>query len=286
MSSDLFDVGGRTAVVTGASSGLGVTYAKALAGAGANVVVAARRTDRLEAVVKEIEAQGGTAVAVTCDVADAGQVESLVATAWDRFGRVDIMVNNAGVALDAGPVAEKVPDQAFEHVIQVNLLGTWYGCRSVGTRMLADGRGGSIINVASVGSLGGKPGYPAGYAASKAAVVSLTKSLAVNWADRRVRVNALAPGWFPSEMADGFLAAPVYRDHVLDQQPTGRIGDPQELVGALLFLASDASSYVTGHTLLVDGGMGASYGASRYSDDLHAFHAAAAGELGERVMPG
>jgi NAD(P)-dependent dehydrogenase (short-subunit alcohol dehydrogenase family) len=285
MSSELFDVRGRTAIVTGASSGLGVTYAKALAGAGANVVVAARRTDRLESVVKEIEAAGGTALAVTCDVAEAEQVENLVATAWDRFGRVDIMVNNAGVALDAGPVMEKIPDEAFEYVIQVNLLGTWYGCKSVGSRMLADGKGGSIINVSSWLQRG-RPGYPAGYAASKAAVVSLTRSLAVNWADRGVRVNALAPGWFPSEMADGFLAAPVYRDHVLDQQPTGRIGDPKELVGALLFLASDASSYVTGHTLVIDGGMSASYGASRYSDDLHAFHAAAAGELGERIMPG
>jgi NAD(P)-dependent dehydrogenase (short-subunit alcohol dehydrogenase family) len=286
MSYDLLDVRGRTAVVTGASSGLGVTYAKALAGAGASVVLAARRTDRLETVVKEIEADGGTAVAVTCDVIDAAQVEALVATACDRFGRVDIMVNNAGVAADAGPMPERIPDEAFEYVLQVNLLGTWYGCRSAGARMLADGRGGSIINVSSVGSLGGKPGYPVGYAASKAAVISLTRGLAVNWADRRVRVNALAPGWFPSEMADPFLGAPVYRDHVLDQQPTGRIGDPQELVGALLFLASDASSYVTGHTLFVDGGMGASYAASRYSDDLYAFHAAAAGELGERIMPG
>jgi NAD(P)-dependent dehydrogenase (short-subunit alcohol dehydrogenase family) len=284
MSSDLFSVSGRTAVVTGASSGLGVTYAKALAGAGANVVVAARRTDRLEAVAKEIEAEGGTALAVTCDVAQADQVENLVATAWDRFGRVDIMVNNAGVAADGGPVSEKIPNDAFEQSIQVNLLGTWYGCKAVGSRMLADGQGGSIINVASWLQRG-RPGYPAGYAASKAAVVSLTHSLAVNWADRKVRVNALAPGWFPSEMADGFLAAPIYRDYVLSQQPTGRLGDPKELVGALLFLASDASSYVTGHTLVVDGGMSASYGAAVYTDDLHAFHALAAGELGERIMP-
>jgi NAD(P)-dependent dehydrogenase (short-subunit alcohol dehydrogenase family) len=284
MSNDLFGVSGRTAVVTGASSGLGVTYAKALAGAGANVVVAARRSDRLEAVAKEIEADGGTALAVTCDVAQAVATRFSTCSAWDRFGRVDIMVNNAGVAADAGPVQEKIPDQAFEYVIQVNLLGTWYGCKAAGSRMLADGRGGSIINV-STWLQRGRPGYPAGYAASKAAVANLTCSLAVNWADRGVRVNALAPGWFPSEMADGFLAAPVYRDHVLSQQPTGRIGDPKELVGPLLFLASDASSYVTGHTLAVDGGMSASYGASVYSDELHAFHAMAAGELGERIMP-
>lgn len=285
MGNDRFDVSGRTAVVTGASSGLGVTYAKALAGAGANVVVAARRTDRLEAVAKEIEAGGGTALAVTCDVADAGQVENLVATAWDRFGRVDIMINNAGVAADAGPVMEKIPNEAFERAIQVNLFGTWYGCKSAGSRMLADGKGGSIINIASWMQKA-RPGYPAGYAASKAAVASLTRSLAVNWADRRVRVNAIAPGWFPSEMADAFLAAPVYRDHVLSQQPTGRLGDPDELVGALLFLASDASSYVTGHTLFIDGGMSASVGAAVYSDELHDFHALAAGELGERIMPG
>ena len=284
MSADLFSVQGRTAVVTGASAGLGVTYAKALAAGGANVVLAARRTEKLDAVAKEIEADGGSALAVTCDVTHADQVKNLLSTAWDRFGRVDIMVNNAGVVADGGFVMEKIPDAAFEASVQVNLLGTWYGCKAAGSRMLADGRGGSIINVSSW-LQAGRPGYPPGYAASKAGVASLTKSLAVNWADRRVRVNALAPGWFPSEMSEPFLDIPVYRDHVLSLQPTHRVGDPKELVGALLFLASDASTYVTGAILHVDGGMAASHGAAVYSDEMPAFPAEIAGELGERIMP-
>jgi gluconate 5-dehydrogenase len=285
MSDDRFSVRGRTALITGASSGLGVTYARALSDAGAHVVLAARRGDRLRTLAKEIEATGGTALPVVCDVADPEQVEELVERTCDEFGRVDVLVNNAGITADAGPMPERLPHAAVEQVLRVNVLGTWYGCRAAGARMLADGKGGSIVNIASIGALGGHPGIPVGYAASKAAVVSLTKNLAAMWADRGVRVNAIAPGWFPSEMADPFLAPHAFSRNELALQPMGRFGDPDELVGAVLFLASGASSYVNGHVLVVDGGVSASWGAPRYTEKLYAFHAAMAPGLGERVMP-
>lgn len=283
--SELFDVNGKTAIVTGGSSGLGVTYAHALAQAGARVVVAARRTDRLEIVAKEIESAGGTAQAVTCDVADPAQVEALVAAAVDRFGRVDILVNNAGTVADGGPMVERLADDVFEYVVRVNLLGTWYGCRAAGARMLADGKGGSIVNISSIFGLGAWPHSAVAYQTSKAAVINLTRVLALSWADRGVRVNALAPGWFPTDLNAPFLGVPAFRERVLDQEPMGRLGRHEELVGALLFLASDASSYVTGHTLVVDGGVSASFGSSRYSEELFDFFATAVPGLGERIIP-
>ena len=197
----LLDVAGKTAVVTGASSGLGELFAEVLADRGARVVVAARRADRLDALVERLEDAGGTAVAVPCDVADSDQVD-YVEMAWRRFGRVDIMINNAGTAGDSGPTPERLPHQLFEHTVRVNLLGVWYGCQAAGRRMLADGQGGSIINVSSVLGLGAQQNYPPAYTATKAAVINLTRALAVSWGDRGVRTNALAPGWFPSEMTE------------------------------------------------------------------------------------
>jgi NAD(P)-dependent dehydrogenase (short-subunit alcohol dehydrogenase family) len=284
--SRLFDVSRRTAIVTGASSGLGVTLAEALAEAGANVVVAARRTERLEELADRITAGGGTAVPITCDVTDAEQVEALVATAWDRFGRVDIMVNNAGSIPDGGPVPERLPHELFEQSVRVNLLGVWYCCRAVGARMLLDGRGGSIVNMGSVAGLGGGLPTSIAYQAAKAAVIQLTRVLGWNWADRGVRVNALGPGWFPSEATDPFLAIPAVHRHVLTQKPIGRIGQPHELIGALLYLASDASSYVTGQTLVVDGGFSASIGGSQWSDEVfQVLEDIVPGGLGKRILP-
>lgn len=265
---DLFDLGGRTAIVTGASSGLGTDFARVLGAAGANVVVAARRTERIDALAAELAENGVPALAVTCDVTDATQVDALVAAACERFGRVDVMVNNAGTAGDGGPTPERLPHALFEHTVQVNLLGTWYGCQAAAARMLADGRGGAIVNVSSVLGIGGQQNYPPAYQASKAAVINLTRTLALSWADRGVRVNALAPGWFPSEMTEGYFAIPPFYESILSQQPTGRVGRPGELDGPLLFLASDASSYVSGHTLAVDGGMSASFGAPRWPEEL------------------
>jgi gluconate 5-dehydrogenase len=264
----LLDVAGKTAVVTGASSGLGELFAEVLAGRGARVVAAARRGDRLDALVERLEDAGGTAVAVPCDVAESDQVEALVDEACRRFGRVDIMINNAGTAGDGGPTPERLPHQLFEHTVRVNLLGVWYGCQAAGRRMLGEGKGGSIINVSSVLGLGGQQNYPPAYTATKAAVINLTRGLAVSWGDRGVRVNALAPGWFPSEMTEPWFAAPPFMNSILIQQPSGRVGKLSELVAPLLFLASDASSYVNGHTLVVDGGMTASFGAPRHGQDL------------------
>ena len=276
---------GRTAMVTGASSGLGERFAEALAAAGAQVVLTARRRDRLEALAERIRADGGECLVLPCDVTDAEQVAETTSTAMEHYGRLDVLVANAGTAGDAGPMPERLPHEMFEQTVRVNLLGVWYCLREAGARMLAAGSG-SIITVSSVAGLGGQQCFPPAYQATKAAVINLSRNLAVSWADRGVRVNVLAPGWFPSEMASPFIDAPVYGERILSQQPTGRVGDPAELVGPLLFLASDTSSYVTGHTLVVDGGMSASRGHARYDESLYDFHAAIVpGGLGERIMP-
>lgn len=282
---DRFSLEGRTAIVTGASYGLGVTFAETLAAAGANVVLAARSVDKLDDVAKAIENAGGSASAHRCDVADAASVADLVAAAWDRYGRVDVLVNNAGVSADGGIMPEKVPDEIFMQTMQVNLMGTYWCCRDVGARMLADGKGGSIVNVASVLGVGGSQHMPVAYQASKAAVINLTRNLACSWADRGVRVNALAPGWFPSEMTGPWFAVPQFLDRFSSQAPMGRVGETHELVEPLLFLASDASSFVTGQTLAVDGGLTASVGANPYSDELYALQAAAVPSFGEPIRP-
>lgn len=284
MAADIVDLTGRTAVVTGASSGIGVHLARGLAAHGANVVVAARRLQRLEALAAELGESGTQALAVRCDVTDNEQVEGLLDAACERFGRVDVMVNDAGTAGDGGPVPEKTPPELFEQTVRVNLFGAFFGCQAAGRRMLADGRGGSIVNLASFLGLAGQQDYPPAYQASKAAVVNLTRALAVSWADRGVRVNAIAPGWFPTEMTEGFFSMPRFMESVLQMEPMGRIGRPEELVAPLLFLASDASSYVTGHTLVVDGGMTASTGAARHTTAyLDEFAAVVPAGLGERV---
>jgi NAD(P)-dependent dehydrogenase (short-subunit alcohol dehydrogenase family) len=257
---NLFDLTGKTALVTGASSGLGVVFAEALARAGARVVLAARRVDRLQEVARKLEASGAATLVTPCDVTDPAQVEAMAATATERFGRVDIVVNNAGQAADGAAVPERLPHDAFEQTMRVNLLGTWYCCRAFGQRMLADGQGGSIINISSIAGLAGIGDFPVAYQVSKAAVLNLTRNLACSWADRKVRVNAIAPGWFPSEMTDQVLSAPVFLAWTKKMCPMGRLGEVRELVGPLILLASDASSFVTGHTLAVDGGIAATVG--------------------------
>jgi NAD(P)-dependent dehydrogenase (short-subunit alcohol dehydrogenase family) len=276
---------GKTAIVTGASSGLGVAFAKGLGEAGANVVLAARRADRLEALAAELARSGTAATPCPCDVTDVGAVEALVSHACDRFGRVDVLVNGAGVVADATFVPEKVPPAAFEQTVRVNLLGTWYGCQSAARRMLADGQGGSIVNIASIAGLGGVAGFPPAYQATKAAVIHLTRSLACSWADRGVRVNAISPGWFPSEMTDAAFEIPAFKEWTELSAPMGRIGDPSELLGALLFLASDASRFVTGHNLVVDGGLSASFGRLPRSVE-QMFASVVVDGLGQRIEPG
>lgn len=265
----LLDLTDKTAIVTGASYGLGVTFARALAGAGAKLVLAARSTDKLQRVSEHITDAGGTVLALTCDISDSVQVEAMVAGAVERFGRVDILVNNAAVVPEGGMMPERIPNEVFEQTVRINLLGTWYCCREVGKFMLRDGKGGSIINVASIAGLIGWQDFPAAYQATKGAVINLTRNLAVSWGNRGVRVNTLAPGWFPSEMTAKFFAIPALMEWINKLSPLGRVGDPEELVGALLYLASDASSFMTGQTLVVDGGVTASAGAPPWPEEVY-----------------
>jgi len=269
----LFRVEGKVAFVTGASYGLGKTFAEVLSAAGADVVLAARSMHRLQEVQSAIEQQGGRALAVRCDVTDPAEVDSTVAQACHRFGRIDILVNNAGQAGDAIAVPENLPHDLFEQTVNVNLLGTWYCCREVGRRMLSDGGGGSIINNASILGLGGARDLATAYQASKAAVINMTRNLALSWADRGVRVNAIAPGWFPSEMTAPVLGNQHFRKWAEDTCAMRRVGRLEELAGPLLFLASEASSFVTGQTLAIDGGTSASIGVARWHEDFDEFRA-------------
>jgi NAD(P)-dependent dehydrogenase (short-subunit alcohol dehydrogenase family) len=247
---DRFRIDDRVAVVTGASSGLGVAFAQALAEAGANVVLGARRADRLQDTRALVEGIGGRAVAVQTDVTDPSDCNALVRAAMDEFGRVDILVNNAGVGT-AVPATRETPEQ-FRSVIDLNLNGCYWMAQECGRVMQP---GSSIINVSSVLGLT-TAGLPqAAYASSKAGLIGLTRDLAQQWTGRRgIRVNAIAPGYFASEMTDQFESE-YFDAAILPRTLCGRLGEPEELSAAMLFLASDASSYITGITLPVEGGM-------------------------------
>lgn len=245
---ELFGLDGRVAIVTGASSGLGDRFARVLAAAGAEVMGAARRADRLERLAAEVD---GLATC-TCDVSLDGDLERLVASTLERFGRIDVLVNNAGIGR-AYP-AEDEPREHFRRVIDINLNAVFVLSQIVGRAMLERGSG-SIINIASMyGLVAAAPVSEASYCASKGAIVNMTRELGAQWARRGVRVNALAPGFFPSEMAADMIGDERSAQFLRRNTPLGRPGHPHELDGALLFLASDASSYVVGQTLAVDGG--------------------------------
>ncbi|MBD3924275.1 glucose 1-dehydrogenase [Nocardioides cavernae] len=249
---DLFSVDGRVAVVTGASSGIGARYAAVLADAGARVVVAARRQDRLESLAVELSQRGGDVIAMPCDVSEPQEVERLLSDVVKHHGRIDVMINNAGVAPPDEGDLETVA--GFQDVVAVNLIGVYAGARAAAVQMLKQGRG-AIINMSSISGLVAGEGIDTpSYIATKGAVVSLTRELAVRWAPDGVRVNAIAPGWIRTEMNAWYLDTDDGRSWVEARTPMGRAGSVSELDGAMLFLASDASSYVTGHTLVVDGG--------------------------------
>jgi NAD(P)-dependent dehydrogenase (short-subunit alcohol dehydrogenase family) len=247
---DLFRLDGKVAVVTGASSGLGAGFARALADAGADVVLAARRTDRLEQLAAEIGATGRRALAVRTDVARPEDCTALVEQAVAHLGRVDILVNNAGLGT-AVPALRETPEE-FRSVIEVNLLGAYWMAQAA-ARVMPPGS--SIVNLSSVLGLVKSWAPQAAYAASKAGLIGLTRDLANQWSGRKgIRVNALAPGYFASEMTDQ-IPAEMVQQILTTQTPLGRIGQQAELDAALIFLASPASSYITGVTLPVDGGL-------------------------------
>jgi NAD(P)-dependent dehydrogenase (short-subunit alcohol dehydrogenase family) len=247
---DTFRLDGKVAIVTGASSGLGVTFARSLAEAGADVVLGARRVDRLEETKAMVESLGRRAVSVRTDVTDPAACEALVQAGIDEFGRIDILVNNAGVGTSV-PATRETPDE-FRAVIELNLNASYWMAQAAGRVMEP---GSVIVNIGSVLGLT-TAGLPqAAYSASKAGVIGLTRDLAQQWTSRKgIRVNALAPGYFESEMTADFPDT-YLTETVIPRTLAGRLGEHDEIGAALIFLASDASGYVTGITLPVDGGM-------------------------------
>jgi NAD(P)-dependent dehydrogenase (short-subunit alcohol dehydrogenase family) len=246
---DRFRLDGKVALVTGASSGLGVAIAQCLAEAGADVVLGARRLDRLEQTKALVEATGRRALAVETDVTDPDACTAMVAAAVETFGGVDVLVNNAGFGW-AAPATREKPEE-FRKVLDINLNGQYWMAQAFGR---AATRGGSIINISSVLGLMASHTPQAAYSASKAGLIGLTRDLANQWTGRKgIRVNAIAPGYFPSEMTDEMPAGSD--DLIRAVTPAGRLGEPYEIGDACVFLASDASSYITGITLPVDGGM-------------------------------
>ena len=246
----LFDVTGRTALVTGASSGLGRHFAMTLAGAGAKVALAARREDRLEDAVETIESRGGSACAVALDVTDPAAIAPAFDKAEEALGAITILVTAAGVAANA-PFTE-MSEEDWRFVMDANIDGVFRTAREGARRMQAHGKGGSIINVASILAFNVQRNLSA-YATSKAAVMQMTRAMALELARDNIRVNALAPGYFSTEMNEDFLASDAGQK-MISTIPQARIGEPHELDGALLLLASDAGSFITGATIPVDGG--------------------------------
>lgn len=245
---ELFDLSGQIAIVTGASSGLGERFSRVLNAAGASVVAVARRSDRLEALADELD----ETLAVTADMAEPDDVEQVVARTMERFGRVDIVVNNAGFGIPVAAIDETL--ESFRRTLEVNLTGAFNLARLAAKPMIAAG-GGSIINIASILGIGAAWPIPnAAYSSSKGGLINLTRDLACQWARHHIRVNALAPGFFPSESSAPMMDDEPSLRYMEKSCPMGRMGRADELDGALLFLASTASTYVTGQVLAVDGG--------------------------------
>ena len=251
---DLFNLAGRVAIVTGGSIGLGRQIAEGLAEMGANLVLCARKKERCQQAAEDLQQLGVKTLALGCDVKDPADIQQVVDAAFSQFGRIDVLVNNAGISWGA-PV-EEMRLEDWDKVIETNLTGTFLCAQAVGKVMIKQGRG-KIINIASVAGLGGAP--PAlsaiGYHASKGGVISFTKDLACKWAMHNIQVNAIAPGWFPTHMSSRVLEH--NHELFLSQIPLHRFGNEHDLKGSAVFLASDGSDFVTGHVLVVDGGQSA-----------------------------
>jgi NAD(P)-dependent dehydrogenase (short-subunit alcohol dehydrogenase family) len=247
----LFDLSGRVAIVTGGSVGLGRQIADGLAEMGANIVLCARKKERCDQAAEELRQTGVETLSLACDVRNPDQIRNVVAEAISRFQRIDILVNNAGTAWGA-PV-EEMRLEDWNKVLETNLTAPFLFSQAVAKFLLRQRRG-KVINIASVAGLrGAPPELPAiGYHASKGGIIAFTKDLACKWAPHNIQVNAIAPGWFPTHMSE--VAIERNREAFLKRIPLGRFGGPDDLKGAAVFLASDASNYVTGHVLVVDGG--------------------------------
>jgi len=251
---DLFDLTGKVALVTGGSRGLGLEIATALGEAGASVVITARRDQWLTPALEGLRAQSLRADAVTCDVSNPDDVNAAVRATVDRFGRLDVLINNAGISW--GEPIETMPLEKWRQVFDTNAVGCFLMSQAGGNEMLRLGHGGSIINIASVAGMIGLDNDvldAVGYYASKGAIITLTRDLAVKWAGRGIRVNAIAPGFFDTRLSHGLLQKTQQK--IEKTTPMGRIGQPGELGGVAVFLASAAASYITGQVLAVDGGM-------------------------------
>ena len=243
---------GKSAVVTGAGSGMGAAIAKIFAANGAKVIAADINFDSVKGITDGITAEGGVAIPALCDVSRVDQVESMVQMAVDNFGSLDIMVNNAGIVDNFEPVSE-VEDKVWEKVLAINLNGVFYGCRASVKAMLTQGKGGSIINTASVGGLFGTRGG-ASYVASKHAVVGLTKNIASTYSKENIRCNAIAPGGINTNI-QSCITSPSQRGYVaLQQCGPSDMGDPEDVAQLALFLASDQSKFINGDTIKIDGG--------------------------------
>ena len=238
------------AVVTGASRGLGRAIAVALAGAGADVALAARSKADLEETGLAVEAAGARTLTLPTDVTSYAEVEALMARTMAALGRLDIVVNNAGVARVA-PLAELSPDD-WRRMLEVNLTGVFNGCRAAAPHLIAQG-GGKVVNLASVLGAVGLPGY-AGYSATKGGVIALTRTLAVEWARHNIQVNAIAPGWFATDMTREAFADPRINERLTRDIPVRRIGRPGEIGPLAVYLASPAADFLTGQTIFLDGG--------------------------------
>ena len=252
----LFSLRGKIALITGASSGLGIEFARGLAMAGADVAIVARRLERLQVVAEELETLGVRSQPIQADLREEAQIDAAIRQAQDTLGPIDILVNNAGVA----PVsrAERHTLEKWQQAIDINLTAVFLCCQKVGQRMIERGQGGRIINVSSVLGEGANSIHKTiGYTATKGAVTNLTRQLAVEWAPYGITVNALAPSWFPTEMITDPSLGRVHDEQRARMElftPMGRLGQEGELLGAVIFLASPSASYITGTVLHVDGG--------------------------------
>jgi NAD(P)-dependent dehydrogenase (short-subunit alcohol dehydrogenase family) len=250
----LFELTGRVAIVSGGSMGLGRQMAEGLAEMGANLVICARKKERCEEVAEELRARGVQALPLECDVRDQAAVHEVVKATLAEFGRIDILINSAGVSWGA-PIEDMTLEQ-WDKVLSTNLTGTFLFCQAAGKAMLAQ-KSGKIINMASVAGLGGSSAelQAIGYHASKGGVIAFTKDLACKWAPHNIQVNAIAPGWFPTHMSERVIEQ--RKESLLTKIPLNRFGGDHDLKGAAVYLASEASAYVIGHVLVVDGGQSA-----------------------------